>query len=181
MFDDDKGKEYFGKEFVDKIYSIFDTQSESNFIFVHGTITQDDAEDILKSGLQCYYPEMYYTAELVDENDKLIFDKFRSWPHYDRKYLIMIVLSKLTGKGGVPVWIEDSQRGFVLNPEFILGYINVNDKSFIDNPVYSKKNEQDYLKLAQVPDRSYEVGTGKLLEISIPPDEQELYDSNLEL
>lgn len=181
MFDEDKGKEYFGQEFVDKIYSIFNAQSDLNFIFVHGTITQDDAEEILKSGLQCDYPEMCYTAELVTQKDKLLFDKFRSWPHWDRKYLVMIALSKLTGKGGLPVWIEDSQRGFILSPEFILGYINVNDKAFVDNPVYKKKNEEDYLKLTQVQDRSYEVGTGKLLEITMPPDEIEFYDSDLEL
>lgn len=40
MFDDDKGKDYFGKEFVDKIYSIFNVQSETKFIFVHVAITQ---------------------------------------------------------------------------------------------------------------------------------------------
>ena len=78
MFDDDKGKDYFGKEFVDKIYSIFNVQSETKFIFVHVAITQQDAEEILKTGLQCDYPEMYYTAELVNQSDKLLFDKFRN-------------------------------------------------------------------------------------------------------
>ena len=33
MFDKDKEKEYFGQEFVDKIYSIFNAQSDLNFIF----------------------------------------------------------------------------------------------------------------------------------------------------
>lgn len=135
----------------------------------------------MKTGLQCDYPEMYYTAELVNQSDKLLFDKFRNWPHWDRKYLVMIALSKLTDKGGIPVWIEDSQRGFILSPEFILGYIDVNDKAFVDNLSYKEKRDEDYFKLAKVQDRSYEVEIGKLLEITIPLDEQELYDRDLEL
>lgn len=93
----------------------------------------------------------------------------------------MIALSKLTDKGGIPVWIEDSQRGFILSPEFILGYIDVNDKAFVDNLSYKEKRDEDYFKLAKVQDRSYEVEIGKLLEITIPLDEQELYDRDLEL
>lgn len=178
--DDDNGKEYFGKEFVDKISSIFDSYSNSNFIFVHGSITRDDAEQILKNGLQCDYPEMYYTSELVTQNDKLLFDKFRSWPHWDRKYLVMITLSKLTGMGGYPIWQKGNYEEYLLSPEFILGYINVPDKKFIDNPLYKQKKPEDYLKIAQIQDRSYEVKTGKLLGITIPEDEAEFYDCDLE-
>ena len=49
MFDNEtSAKEYFGDEFVNRIYSVFREQSESNFIFVHGTITGEDAEQIIK-------------------------------------------------------------------------------------------------------------------------------------
>lgn len=176
MFDNESNaKEYFGDELVNKICSIFGEQSQSNFIFVHGTITGDKAEQIMKEGLQCDYPEMYYTSELINPEDKLLFAKFKNWPHWDTKYLVMISLSKLTGKNGYPVWIENEEEQFLLKPEFILGYVDVNNKVFIDNPRYTKIKLEDYAKMARVQDESYEVGTGKLLGISIPPDEVEFY------
>ena len=60
-------------------------------------------------------------------------------------------------------------------PVFILGYIDVNNKAFINNPKYIKINLEDYYKIAGVQDESYEIGTGKLLGISIPTAEIETY------
>ena len=177
MFDNEsKAKEYFGDEFVNRIYSIFQEQSESNFIFIHGTMTADDAEWIIKEGLQCYYPEMYYTSEMISPEDKLLFAKLKNWPHWDRKYLVMIVLSKLTGKNGYPIWTKNGEKQFLLKPEFILGYVDVNNRTFVRNPQYTKINLEDYSKFAEVQDESYETETGKLVGISIPPDEIEIYN-----
>lgn len=176
MFDNEtSAKEYFGDEFVNRIYSVFREQSESNFIFVHGTITGEDAEQIIKKGLQCDFPEMYYTSEMIFPEDKLLFAKLKNWPHWNRKYLVMISLSKLTGKNGYPVWTKNEEDQFLLRPEFILGYIDVNNKVFINNPKYIKIKLEDYYKIAGVQDESYETGTGKLLGISIPTAEIEIY------
>ena len=92
-------EEYFGAEFIRKFNNILEESlKEYNFLFLHGTYTKEDAEDICKYGLKCDYPELMYTSELIDKDDKLLYDKLKSWPHWDLKYLVMILVNKGTGK-----------------------------------------------------------------------------------
>ena len=166
-------KEYFGTDFVKKIYEMFEkAEQEGKFVFMHGTYSLDDAINIALNGLECDYPELLYTAELMNKNDKLLFEKLKSWPHWDLKYLLTVCVPKCSGKGGIPIWNEDSNGQFHLSPHFINGIIDVNEKSIIQNPKYdSLKNIE-----ATVEDRSFETKTGKFIEISIPPSELEFYE-----
>lgn len=62
---------------------------------------------ICKHGLECDYPELMYTSELIDKSDKLFYDKLKSWLHWNLKYLIMILVNKQTGKNGIPIWTQN--------------------------------------------------------------------------
>lgn len=166
-------KEYFGTDFVKKIYEMFDrAEQEGKFVFMHGTYSLDDAINIALNGLECDYPELLYTAELVNKNDKLLFEKLKSWPHWDLKYLLTVCVPKSSGKGGIPIWNEDSNGQFHLSPHFINGIIDVNDKSIIQNPKYEPLKNIE----ATIEDRSFETKTGKFIEISLPPSELEFYE-----
>lgn len=45
-------KEYFGADFVNKIYEIFEkAEQEDRFIFIHGAYSLDDAISIALNGL----------------------------------------------------------------------------------------------------------------------------------
>ena len=166
-------KEYFGTDFVKKIYEMFErAEQEGKFVFMHGTYSLDDAINIALNGLECDYPELLYTAELVNKNDKLLFEKLKSWPHWDLKYLLTVCVPKSSGKGGIPIWNEDSNGQFHLSPHFINGIIDVNDKSIIQNPKYEPLKNIE----ATIEDRSFETKTGKFIEISLPPSELEFYE-----
>jgi len=168
-------EEYFGAEFIRKFNNILEESlKEYNFLFLHGTYTKEDAEDICKYGLKCDYPELMYTSELIDKVDKLLYDKLKSWPHWDLKYLVMILVNKGTGKSGIPIWTQNQDLSFTLNPEFLKGYIDVNNKQILLNPRY--KLEHNYSSLIE--DTSYQTRTGKKLQISIPLEEEIFYQSS---
>ena len=79
MFEKSEGKEYFGEEFVKEFENILQNCIENNdFLFIHGTPTREFAEDICERGLQSDYPELNYTAYMMDAEDKLLYDKLKS-------------------------------------------------------------------------------------------------------
>ena len=171
-------KKYFGTPFVTKIYEIFEKAEQYNqFVFIHGTSTISSAINILENGLSSYFPELLYTAELMNKNDKLLFEKLKSWPHWDSKYLLMICVSKNSGKGGKPIWTEDSDGLFHLSQKLIKGLIDVNQTLILFNPNYSPTGVD--IK-ATIEDRSFEPQTGNHLKTSIPPDELAFYTNNFQ-
>lgn len=166
------GREYFGEEFIEGFEKILrECNVCDEFLFIHGTVTKEEAEEICKFGLISDYPELYYTAELISSQDNLLYDKLQSWPHWNRKFLIMCCVPKNSGKGGLPIWKQINGVGLVLLPEYIKGYINVMQKQIIKNDKY--KLEHNYEN--GIEDRSYLPLTGKSLGISISPDEIEMY------
>lgn len=170
-------EEYFGKDFIDKINNIFEKAEEKNqFVFFHGVYSLDDAISIALNGLKCDYPELLYTAELMVKSDKLLFEKIKSWPHWNLKYLLTICVPKISGKGGLPIWNKEKSGQFSLSPKFIKGIIGVNNKSVISNPKYNLAENI----VATVEDRSFEPITGKIIGVSVPPDEMELYEKSEE-
>lgn len=82
---------------------------------IHGTPTEDNAVDICRNGLISEYPELNYTADLIRQDDKFLYDKLKSWPHWNFKYLVLCVVSKQSGKGGIPIW-QEKEDGFYLPP-----------------------------------------------------------------
>ena len=48
------------------------------FLFIHGTPTKEFAEDICKRGLESDYPELNYTAYMMEAEDRLLYDKLKS-------------------------------------------------------------------------------------------------------
>lgn len=169
--------EYFGTDFVEKIQDIFeDAERDGKFIFIHGTYSCDEAISIALNGLECHYPELLYTAELMNKNDKLLFDKLKSWPHWNLKYLVMLCIPKEAGKDGLPIWNKNKNGQFCVPSQLIRGVIDVNEKMVILNPRYNSRKKIE----ANIEDRSFEPNTGRCIEISIPPDEQDLYEESLE-
>ena len=170
------GREYFGEEFVEEFEKMLqECKDYEEFLFIHGVATKDDAEGICRLGLVSDYPELYYTAELINSQDKLLYDKLQSWPHWNRKFLIICCVPKNSGHGGVPIWKKINEDEVVLPPEYIKGYINVMQKEIIKSNKYKSKHNYEN----GIEDRSYLPLTGKCLGISIPPDEVEMYSQNL--
>ncbi len=167
---------YFGMNFINTFNEILSESEITNkFFFMHGTATKEEAEEICKKGLETDYPELFYTADCIERKDKLLYDKLKSWPHWDRKYLIMILVSKQTGKGGIPIWEESKDSIFRLSPIFIKGYLDINKKEIILNPRYNIKDGENVL----IEDNSYKVNTGELIRVSLPPDESQFWEEEM--
>lgn len=61
MIEYDNAKEYFGIDFVNKIYEIFErAEQKDRFIFIHGAYSFDDAIGIALNSLKCDYLELLY-------------------------------------------------------------------------------------------------------------------------
>jgi len=173
MLNNNSGKEYFGEEFIKEFESILQECKENeSFLFMHGTPSKDDADEICSCGLKTDFPDLYYTAELISNEDMLLYDKLKSWPHWDCKFLIMCCVPENSGKGGIPIWSKSSDGFVVLPPEFIRGYIDVIQKRIVENKLYSRTHDFETL----IEDRSYLPITAERLGISIPPDEEEFYN-----
>lgn len=165
----------FGVDFVKKINQIFKiAQQEDKFVFMHGTFNLDNAISIMLNGLECEYPELFFTSDLMNKDDKLLFEKLKSWPHWDLKYLLTICVPKAAGKGGIPIWNrhEKIDGFFILPPQFINGIIDVNQKLILPNPRYNSSTSIN----ATIEDRSFEPKTGKYLEVTLPQMELEIYE-----
>lgn len=176
MFDLKEGKEYFGEDFVKQFKSILrNCENNNNFLFIHGESTKQNAEDICNYGLTSDLPELYYTAEFISSKDNLLYDKLKSWPHWNYRFLVMCVVPKSSGKGGTPIWKDGEYESVVLLPEFIKGYIDVTQKSIVQNELYLPTHNHQ----GMIEDRSYLPMTGQMIEISMPPDEEEFYDELL--
>ena len=176
MLNNNSGKEYFGEEFVQAFESILlECLENQDFLFIHGTLTRENAEDILKSGLQSDYPELNYTARMMKAEDRLLYDKLKSWPFFERKFLVMCVVPKNSGKGGVPIWKNGICGEVVLLPEFIRGYIDVNQRSIVPNELYSNKHTYENM----IEDISFLPITGQFTQISPFPEEENFWEENL--
>ena len=177
MLNLNNGQEYFGEEFVKQFENILQhCENDNNFLFIHGTSTKETAEDICYNGLISDFPELCYTSELIEKNDVLLYEKLKSWPHWNYKFLVLCIVPKSSGKGGTPIWKTTAENIInILPPEFIKGYINVEKKIIAQNKLYSQiHNYKDMIE-----DRSYLPITGEKLQISIPPDEEEFYNELL--
>ena len=175
MFGYEDGKTYFGENFVNQMETILKNSKEKGqFLFIHGTRTDDNAAAICRNGLISDYPELNYTADLIRQDDELLYDKLKSWPHWNLKYLVMCLVPNQSGKGGLPIWTKQ-EDGFCLPPQFIRGYIDVNKRQIIDNELYNEKCEC----LGEFDDLSYRPISGEFIEISLPPDELAFYEEML--
>lgn len=176
MFKQNEGKEYFGEEFVQQFENILQECLENeDFLFIHGTPTKEFAEDICKRGLKSDYPELNYTAYMMEAEDRLLYDKLKSWPFANLKFLVICAVPRRSGKGGVPIWTKVDGGWSVLLPEFIRGYIDVNQKSIIINKLYSQKHSHENM----IEDTSFLPITGQFTQVSLPPEEQAFWEEVL--
>lgn len=73
------GRKYFREEFVEEFEkTLQECKDYDEFLFIHGTVTKEEAEAICRLGLIQDYPELYNTAEFC--------------------------VPKNSGKGGLPIW-----------------------------------------------------------------------------
>lgn len=145
---EEQAKAYFGEEFVEKLQSIINYCAENNLALqLHGT-SEDYIPEILNNGLSCHKNDIAYTSLSADR--KNLYSDLLNWPHREYKGIILLALPKecigITGHGEQPIWNDSTilANGYELAPEFILGALDIENKSIIMNNAFTK--DHDYSK-----------------------------------
>ena len=150
---EDEARQYFGEDFVRRFEQIRKYCTENNLMLaIHGTNPQL-LDSIRQNGLEYQRPEILSTALIQTGTDLeetySNFSGLLNWPHKELKGLILLgIPSECNGvlshgeKETKPLWLRISQEGdyekkYRINPEFIIGQIDVEKKVIQDNPTFS--------------------------------------------
>lgn len=153
---EEEAREFFGNNFVKEFEEIRRRcEEEKVALAIHGT-TPEIIGDILKDGLRYDSPQILstsiikQTADQQPEYDK--YSELLNWPHRGHKGLVLLGIPLEcmgiiyeNGEGAQPLWMETSDGKYTINPEFIIGHINVDKKRIIYNPQYKREHNYEGL------------------------------------
>lgn len=156
---EEEARGYFGKAFVFFYSELLKRMDNANVaVALHGT-SAEVAPKIMNEGLKYNSPELLSTAIIQDmpfgNPDFRVtnFETLLNWPHREYKHLVMLGIPyECFYKSGLWKHNEKAQSSYELSyqlpPEFVLGYIDVDNKTIVMNPKY--KSGHDFTGL--VPD-----------------------------
>lgn len=159
---EDEARQYFGEDFVRRFEQIRRYCTENNLMLaIHGTEPQL-LDSIQQNGLEYQLPEILSTTFIQTGTDLeetySNFSGLLNWPHKESKGLILLgIPSECNGvlshgeKETKPLWLRISQEGdyeekYRINPEFIVGQIDVDKKVIQDNPTFSLSHDYSGLE-----------------------------------
>lgn len=154
---EEEAREYFGSDFVERLNGLFTSLDKSQVsLFLHGT-SPSLCPKICETGLRYKSPNLLATACLQPSEfgEKDIeykdFEGLLNWGHKDYKGLVIVAVPiECYYKEGLWSHPQESDYpeygyDYLINPEFIVGYIDVENKKIVLNPRY--KRQHDYTGL----------------------------------
>lgn len=153
---EEEAREFFGNNFVKEFEEIRKRcEEEKVALAIHGT-TPEIIDDILKDGLRYGNPQILSTSIIKETADQqpeyVIYSELLNWPHKGHKGLVLLGIPLEcmgiiyeNGEGSQPLWMENSDGKYTINPEFIIGHINVDKKRIIYNPQYKREHNYEGL------------------------------------
>lgn len=180
---EEEAKEYFGYDFIKEFELLKKDILKNNYtIFIHGTFI-DNCESIKKNGLNYTSPDILATA--IPFGEKIEYTELLNWPHREHKGLVILAISNdcLGAKINLqPLWKFDEensneyQNRYAINPDFIYGYIDVENRKIERNEEFSFSPNYDGLE--------YDISSKKIEKRIISSESVELvsstYESNIE-
>lgn len=176
---EEEARAYFGKNFIDKFDKLLtELDRQQTIVALHGT-SLGKCSKICEEGLKYLHPSLPSTAvsqSMAYGLGEMHYDKYEellNWRHKYYKGLIMIAVPyECYYKEGL--WNHYQETGNVMygaqdykiNPDFIVGYINVDEKKIIINPKYNRNH--DYTELIEdmyIYRENKELNNDKLTEI----------------
>lgn len=151
---EEEARTYFGEEFINKFDKLLtELDEEQTIVALHGT-HPDNCSKICEEGLKYLHPSLPSTAvsqSMAYGAEKMHYDKYEellNWKHKDYKGLVMIAVPyECYYKEGLWNHYQETNnvmygsQDYKINPDFIVGYINVNDKKIIINPKYNRNHD----------------------------------------
>lgn len=121
---------------------------EQYSVLFHGT-EASVVDKIFQEGLKYKYPKLQATTSPLfdskfsyhDQPDEC-FEKILNWPHHGHKAIVVLAIPNVPeGESGGfsyfnSVFEENKNGAYMVPPEFIKGYIDVNNLKFVANPKY---------------------------------------------
>lgn len=151
---EEEAREYFGQEFIDQFDSLLTRlDQEDTFLAIHGT-SPANCEDIIQKGLEYANPRILSTAIIQDmayQTEEMHYSEYETllnWPHRHHKGLVLIAIPyECHYKEGLWEHFRDENNAaygiydYRINPEFIVGYIDVEKKQIVLNPNYHRNHD----------------------------------------
>lgn len=157
---EEEARAYFGEEFINKFDKLLtELDKQQTILALHGT-APDDCPKICEEGLKYTYPALNSTAisqSMAYGEGEMHYNKYEellNWKHKNYKGLVMIAVPyECYYKEGIWNHYQETDSGMIysqdykINPDFIVGYIDVNDKKIVVNPKYNRNH--DYTGLVE--------------------------------
>lgn len=157
---EEEAREYFGTEFVsqfDQLLTMLDRQE--TVVAIHGT-HPEVCSSICDNGLRNTGPSLPSTA--VSQNmaygqNDMHYDDYEgllNWGHKNYKGLVIVAVPyECYYKEGLWNHFRDSEyvgygaQNYKIDPDFIVGYIDVNNKKIVLNPKYNRQHNYEGYKV----------------------------------
>lgn len=150
---EEEAREYFGREFIKQFNFIMtELDNQETIVAIHGT-HPEVAKKICESGLQYKLPSINGTAVTQTMNygeDDINYQDYEgllNWGHKNYKGLVLIAIP-YECYYKEPLWnhFQDKKMGaygiadYRIDPDFIYGYIDINEKKIYLNPKYTRNH-----------------------------------------
>lgn len=157
---EDEAREYFGEDFVakfDQLLTALDKQE--TMVALHGT-NPEICPMICENGLQYKLPSLSSTAvqqHMAYGQHEMHYDNYEgllNWGHKNYKGLVILAIPyECYYKEGFWNQYQETNTSFYggqdyrIDPDFVVGYIDVNKKQIVINPKYNRQhNYEGYIK-----------------------------------
>ena len=146
---EEQAREYFGQEFITELNGLITKMDkEETIVSIHGA-PLSACETICETGVHYKSPQIRSIAvpQKAEFGQKPVeldsFESLLNWSHKQRKGLVLIAVPyECYYKEGLWEHFSDEEYGYRIRPEFIVGYIDVENKKIVLNPRY--KRDHDY-------------------------------------
>ena len=155
-----EAREYFGEEFISKFDRLItDLDRQETIVAIHGT-REEVCPMICEKGLQYKTPSLSSTAvqqSMAYGQHEMHYDNYESllnWGHKNYKGLVILAIPyECYYKEGLWNKFQDTNssayggQDYKIDPDFVVGYIDVTQKQIIINPKYNRQHNYDgYVK-----------------------------------
>ena len=156
---EEEAREYFGEDFINQFNALMTRiDKEQAIMAIHGT-NPANCPSIMEEGLKYKSPALTSTAVLQQMNygkKDIEYDEFTellNWPHKEYKGLVLVAVPyESFYKEGLWNHYQESENSYYgeqdykIDPEFIVGYIDVENKKIIENPKYNRDHDYSGLE-----------------------------------
>lgn len=179
-----EAREYFGEEFISKFDQLItDLDRQETIVAIHGT-REEVCPMICEEGLKYKSPSLSSTAAqqgMAWGQHEIHYDNYKSllnWEHKNYKGLVILAIPyECLYKEGLWNKFQDTNlssygvQNYKIDPDFVVGYIDVTQKQIVLNPKYNRQhNYEGYVKDSELFKEKLDMDNNKIKKAMIESD-----------